>query len=95
LNIKSVKSYSLSISDNIIDEKLVSLYPNPVVSRLNVSIESSKSFEYSVYSVDGSLAIYGQSKGDKAIIDVSSLSKGVYFIKLKDGKKYFTSKFVK
>ncbi|RUA06999.1 MAG: hypothetical protein DSY38_03455 [Fusobacteria bacterium] len=95
LNIKSVKSYSLSISDNIIDEKLVSLYPNPVVSRLNVSIESSKSFEYSVYSVDGSLAIYGQSKGDKAVIDVSSLSKGVYFIKLKDGKKYFTSKFVK
>jgi hypothetical protein len=95
LNFKAVRSEALSSDENVIADDMVSVYPNPVVNSLNIKMNDSKSFEYAIYDSNARLVLEGNSKKGNTVINVSSLTNGVYFIKLTDGNKYYTGKFVK
>lgn len=79
----------LSINDFEINT--VSLYPNPTTSVLNIKMNNRFS-QATVYSVLGKEVLKTQNKN----IDVSSLSKGVYLIKINDENGNVTTKrFIK
>jgi len=94
LNIKSVKTSTLSVEDDVLKAS-TSVYPNPVVDYLHVSIEEGMSFEYVVYSTNGAVVLRGSSNQNKTTIDVSALSNGVYILNLKSGAATMSSKFIK
>jgi hypothetical protein len=73
------------------------LYPNPASSILNLDYRpSSESFIIEVYDVRGQLII--RMENNSAInqsINISDLSKGLYLLKVSDGKSVQSQRFIK
>ena len=67
-----------------------SIYPNPVKDYLNIDYSNSE--RISIYNILGKEVI---RIGNQNTVDVSTLSKGVYFIKVSDGVNSSTKKFIK
>ena len=80
-------------------EEGITLYPNPVVSELNIrlSTKSSQLFTVQIFSIEGRLVyqekLYLQS--DVYQINVSALAIGLYICKLSNGSTVLTTKFFK
>jgi len=66
------------------------IYPNPVKNILTIDGLVVK--DVVIYSIDGKEVL---NISNQNIVDVSSLSKGVYFIKISDGINSSTKKFIK
>lgn len=56
------------------------LFPNPVHNKLNLAINGN--FEYKICSSSGRLIRMGKCEEGNAVIDVSSLEKGVYMLRI-------------
>ncbi|MDB4088151.1 T9SS type A sorting domain-containing protein [Flavobacteriales bacterium] len=70
------------------------VFPNPATNELNIDAELSFiNNQLKIYSISGRLENNYLIKGKK--INISNLSKGVYFIEINDGTKLYYSKFVK
>lgn len=83
----------LSVKENSILDK-VSVYPNPVKSVLNLG-NLKTTTNYTVVSVLGEEIQTGRvSKGNNKI-DLSSMRRGVYFIRLQQGESTKVLKFIK
>ena len=80
--------YSSSVVDvEEINADEISIYPNPVTSVVNISVDNMNSV--SVYNAMGQL-VYEQNADDDVInIDVSSWSNGLYYVNVmtSEGKK--------
>jgi hypothetical protein len=61
------------------------IYPNPTTNKINILSEFIGS-EYYIYSISGNLILKGVLKVNT--IDVSTLSNGVYYIKVKQPNSY-------
>jgi hypothetical protein len=82
--------YASVLSTNpIIYESNFNIYPNPTKEYLNIDFSSLESV--SIFNILGKELI----KESNNRINVSSLSKGVYFIKVSDGVNSTTKKFIK
>jgi len=75
------------------------IYPNPVTSYVNIEGSSSGKVEYSICNMlgdvirNGNVSSNGSSFSDR--IDVSTLPKGMYFLRVIDGDSSFTKKLNK
>jgi hypothetical protein len=67
------------------------VYPNPVANVLNVDLTAVNS-KVAIYNAIGQKLMEKTSTGNKVTFDVSSLRKGLYFVRLEDGT---TKKFIK
>jgi hypothetical protein len=79
---------SLGIDD--LNQLDISIYPNPVKNMLTIDGRVVK--DIIIYSVLGKVVLKMSNQNS---IDVSSLSKGVYFIKVSDGVNSSTKQFIK
>jgi hypothetical protein len=70
--------------------KNISFYPNPVKESINLSSIEYSQFE--IFDLLGKLVLKGNSENQ---INASSLTKGVYVLKLKDGENTINQKFIK
>lgn len=80
-----------------IKENNIGIYPNPVNDKLHFRIDTysnSQNITYQIIDVFGRTVVEGTSSVFD-YIDVSSLSAGVYFIKIVDGNIISTNKFIK
>lgn len=69
------------------------LYPNPVVSILNVSIDSNLINQpYTIIDGLGKVVLKGKLNGVESTINVEQLSKGIYYLKIAGNS---SSKFIK
>jgi uncharacterized protein YjdB len=68
----------------------VRVYPNPAFTYLHVKFDSQELADYNIYSITGQIILQGKIK-DNSPINIESLAKGMYFLKIA-GK---TVKFVK
>lgn len=85
---------TLSTSGN--NQIVFSVYPNPSRDKITVNLFedfSAKSVE--IYSVLGQRISIKKFEGLSADLDISSLQKGVYFLKVKSGSKETTKKIIK
>lgn len=88
--IQIVDPATLSVEENTLSA--FSLYPNPVKNTLNIESQDAIS-NVTVYNLLGKEVI--SSNTVKNTLDVSTLSNGVYVIKLTSDKGVATKKFVK
>lgn len=71
----------LAVSD--VGKNSVSVYPNPVTEKLTVSMEFKKAETAEIYSLDGRKISEQSINDNNNVINVSSLNKGVYMLKIK------------
>ncbi len=83
---------TLSINDNLVDNTF-SIYPNPTNSKVNIKSES-KFEEVEIYNVLGQKVLSSKIL-DNQEIDMSSLTSGTYFLKLKSESFVKNAKIIK
>ncbi|HLN72291.1 MAG TPA: sugar-binding protein [Prolixibacteraceae bacterium] len=66
-------------------QNAIKLYPNPVVGELNIS-QAGVNAKICIYNALGQKVMEQLSGGINAKVNVSSLTKGVYFVKVNDGE---------
>ncbi len=78
-------------------DALLRVYPNPAVSSINVSLLGLVQKENTLQITDAKGMVIRKIKmtGNLQLIDVSGLASGVYFIKVMNGEKMLSTKFVK
>lgn len=83
------------IDNNFVNESNISLYPNPTSNNLNVKSEEDLNGDLSIMDISGKV-VYSQSVFNSKLvnIDVSSLTKGLYFITLTNGDNQSSAKFI-
>ncbi len=77
-----------------ITKESVSMFPNPVTNELTIN-ELIPNSIISIFGLNGKLLINRFAKSRSEKIDVSSLAKGIYLIKVTDKKAIKTSKLIK
>jgi hypothetical protein len=81
------------LSERDVSKKPFSVYPNPAIDKIEI-----ESFQYSRIEI---LNLYGELKktivadGMKSNIDISDLSSGIYFVKVRSEKEFAVMKFMK
>lgn len=71
----------------------ISIFPNPTTNKLNIHhSENFSIIESSIFDITGKLVAFNNHQ---AIIDVSKLNSGIYFIKVITDKGEFSQKFIK
>jgi len=96
-SVDSIQMYSaddlalVGTSSKTITSNQLSVYPNPVVNELTVNMTASN-VNVSIYNAVGQKMMEKVSTGTIAKFNVSSLTKGMYFVRLSDGT---SQKFIK
>jgi len=98
--VKDVEYYSgpyNGIDNKNIIEKQVVIYPNPSDGTMTIEIPTGNNKENNhvfIFNSVGSL-VWQKSTPDSLInIDISSISKGIYFVQVSNSKKIFTEKII-
>lgn len=78
----------VNLDDGIINhEPQVSVYPNPVLDRLNIqAMENGEGFKVLVKDMQGKHLYEGVTREGSQTIDLSALHKGLYIMELRDTK---------
>lgn len=86
----------MAVSDMAIQDKLIELYPNPATTELNIRSgdNGTHKFNYMIVDAFGRL-VENTTLITPAVIDISNLSKGIYFIRVSEGNTTTTKKFIK
>ena len=95
-NVDSIQfSQDNTLSNNTIEnnDNTVSIYPNPVKS--SVTIQNATDKEILIYDTKGKLLLIESIKTEKQEIDLSVLSKGLYYAQIKNLQSTSTIKFLK
>ncbi len=71
------------------------VFPNPVTDILNVKISGSKTAQLDIINYAGQRVLSQNIKVASAVVDLSSLSSGVYILKVTDGQQVQTKKIIK
>ena len=89
-----VDTSTLSNNETVLSKSLT-IYPNPIKNSINVSVNNGVIVNtITVYTVQGKKIVQQELKDDTTI-DVSSLSQGIYFVKLNTNKGEITKKVIK
>jgi len=89
---------SLKIEQNTKTDSLsFSVFPNPADSELTVSLteDLDSNCTINIYTLEGKLILNKSMVKNIQNIKVDSLSKGIYFIKVQNGKKQYQTKLIK
>jgi surface protein len=74
-----------SLDTEIFDTDVLKLYPNPVLSVLNVTVDSNFiSQPYNIFDGLGRVVLNGKLNEIDTTINVEQLSKGIYYLKVSD-----------
>ncbi len=72
--------------DWLVQNTLVSLFPNPAISSIEIKISTNtdNSWEVSIFDMQGHLVFNNSFNGNSTKIDISKLNNGLYFLQLKN-----------
>jgi hypothetical protein len=87
---KYVESETASLDDSIFEN--ISIFPNPTNGLLNIN--SNEKVEIIITNLLGKIVVPTQSFVGNRIVDLSSLSNGIYIVKVKDNQNSGTIKIV-
>lgn len=86
-----VYDYSSVLSIKTLYQDKINIYPNPATSILKVNHKIHSDFTISIYNLQGKRVLESSTN----TIDVSKLSKGIYFLQIKTSKFDSFKKFIK
>ncbi len=81
-----------SVEEAKLTEQTVSVGPNPANEILKINLPGIKNYSWEIYNSIGQTVMKSTRSQEK--INIRNLVNGIYFIKIKTGKKYFLKKFV-
>jgi hypothetical protein len=64
------------------ENKLLTIYPNPIVDILNIELNNNS--EITIFNTMGQLLIQKQLNAGTNVLNLSSLNKGLFFVKIGD-----------
>ena len=76
----------IDLADNIL------VYPNPTTEIININ--SNHNATYTLYDINGSLVLEGNIQSGNNTVELSSITKGLYFVKVSSFNQIFTSKLI-
>jgi uncharacterized delta-60 repeat protein len=79
------------LSNPAYKERTINIFPNPIKEIINVS--DLTTFDFEIYDMLSKMVLKGKSSENK--IEVNSLTKGIYILKLYSEDKMFNLKFIK
>ena len=94
---KIVRNFNLlsSVSENILPES-IKIFPSPATNKITLETElSAKSNTVSILNIQGQEILKQVVTTTKTVIDISDLSKGIYFIKYENENGSDTQKLIK
>jgi hypothetical protein len=93
---KSVKEETQSEEEGFVPmEKSIKIYPNPTTGRFTVElINFDNVAKVCLYNSTGAKVFQSESNSSSQEIDVHGLRKGIYFVRISNGKEQFTKKLV-
>jgi len=86
--------WASTLSSESFEANKFSIYPNPVNNNLNIQSENRDIQIIEIYNLNGKLVLQHKYNLNEAI-DVSSLAKGLYLLKVQTENGSFTKKLVK
>ncbi len=69
------------------------IYPNPSTDKININFQNTHNAEYFIFNLSG--ALLDQNIIYKNTIDISSLPKGIYVVKITTDSQSLIEKFIK
>ena len=81
LSVRCVKDSLVSIKE-FNNENHIEIYPNLAINKAYIECNESRNFKMQLYNVTGECILQKELSGCKNEIDISSLSKGIYVVKL-------------
>jgi hypothetical protein len=82
-----------NVSNHLITDQIsIEIYPNPATTKLNIKGHDNKSI-IEIYGISGKLILAQQLNSNQ--LDITSLTKGLYFLKLTTPEGSVVKKFVK
>lgn len=96
----SCSEFSICVSFNSLSlepfsNSEISVFPNPVKSKLNIDISFEESYEFTLYDVGGKLLLNKSEIMGSTTLKTKDLPKGIYFLKVSSSNKSGTYKIVK
>ncbi|GAL81087.1 fucolectin-related protein [Algibacter lectus] len=84
LTLAEVEVYAseITLSTTTIDNVEVKIYPNPVSEKLMISAPNTSFKNYTLYTVNGQIVLTNEINTKDVEVNVSTLSKGLYLLKL-------------
>jgi hypothetical protein len=88
---------SLATNDTYIyDKDSIHLFPNPVVSQLNLSFPTDEVRKISIYKMSGARVYHKSHEASSELtIDVKLFADGIYILKSSIGNEQYALKFLK
>lgn len=90
-----VKGSSTATDEGVTVPFEVRLYPNPVSTNLTIEKSEFSTLKYRIYNPLGQVVLQGPINAPIQTIDVSTLEKGLYFMRFTDGQTVTVEKFLK
>ncbi|NVO21539.1 MAG: T9SS type A sorting domain-containing protein [Bacteroidetes bacterium] len=91
----SIVGLNVGVEPLLSKSKLFKVYPNPATNKINVDLTRFNGEKHlSVINPDGKTLLERSIKDNSAMIDISALSRGVYFIRVNNEKNVEINKFV-
>lgn len=72
----------------------LSVYPNPTQGWVIITVDDASNFEYQVFDFTGKALMMGKASSQVTSLDLSGLSKGVYFISVTTDAQCMTQKLI-
>lgn len=78
-----------------LDQRQLSVYPNPSHDIIKISLEGSKNLEVDIFDLKGQLILHKGNVNSSAVLDIGNLNHGLYLIQVKDGQEIQSKLFQK
>ncbi len=92
--LKVLNGGSIGIAEKNLDQ-LISVYPNPFQTALAIKSSQSGPLNYQLFGIDGTEYRSGKISSETIQLSLLDLSKGMYFLRLTNGKQFVTKKIIK
>ncbi|MEI6766017.1 MAG: FISUMP domain-containing protein [Bacteroidota bacterium] len=93
-SVRCICDFASNIENNNF-QKEFKIFPNPASDRININYTVTENVKMQIYNIVGAVVIQSELIGGSNEIDISSLSKGIYIIRLTNNTTTVQQKLIK
>ena len=93
-SVRCIRDFPTEINE-IKDQEKIKIYPNPARDRINITCDDGQDLKLRIFNIIGECILQINLKEQMTGIDISSLSKGVYMVKISCSNWTIQQKLIK
>jgi uncharacterized protein (TIGR02145 family) len=94
MSVRCIKNNTSGMEDYFQRDE-IHIFPNPVISQLNIFTDTKEGLNISIYTITGNLVLQHFSNSNSSVINISFLSQGIYLVKIISGEIVAEKKLIK